>query len=436
MTSTTKTGPNGFAQLMLACCLAGTAALSAGPAGAQSAYDCRGLESHAALPAIEGIDGTFFAIQPELQSHHGLGDATIAMLSDLNLALAARGTTLVLLPVPTRAQTLTHQLPTAAADLGYDVALSTSVHVGMVARLTAAGITVADPLPDLRIAAANGAKPFFEADPRPTAAGMQLLAKTVASALSAHPNLTGLTRGMFRSTAGAQVTLASTMRLQLQLACQSELPAVTTQAFTTIKAANGPVNNGNLVLLGADATATSELNLTGFISEQTGLFSLGYGVVGGGAFAAISSYLTSADFQAAPPRVIVWELPTSASLASHGDQPLRELVVAAGNKCEMAVPVTRLAETNRLRADLGQMLLQSNATLLLDGGSSDMPFVRFHFTDADGLVRTRSIYRHGDQLLTGRFYLPLSGLNIASLRSVEIEGAQPFGFQARLATCS
>jgi len=62
--------------------------------------------------------------------------------------------------------------------------------------------------------------------------------------------------------------------------------------------------------------------------------------------------------------------------------------------------------------------------------------VRFHFTGLDGLVRTRSIYRHPDQLFTGRFYLPLSGLNADGLRDVEIEAPAGLGAQSRLALCS
>lgn len=403
---------------------------------AQTAFDCRGLETHAALPAIEGAAGMFFAIKPELQSHHGLGDGTIAMLGDLSTALAARGTTLVLLPVPTRAQVLAHHLPPMAAHLGYDGANATAVHIDMVARLNRAGVTVADPLDDLRAAALNGERPFFETDPRPTTVGTQVLAKTVGAVLAQHPDFADVKRGIFKSTAGADVTLTSSMRVQLQTACQAELPAVTTKGFSTLKTAGSGAAGNRLVVLGTDITATAALNLPGFLSEATGLDTLGYGVAKGGAFGAMSSYLTSADFQVAPPKVLVWEWPVTASLANHGDQPLRELGVAAGNMCQQAIAVTRTSDGARVRADLSQISFGPDATILLDSGGIGLPFVRFHFIGADGLIRTRSIYRHKDQLLTGRFYLPLSGLDTAALRGVEIEGPAAFGLQTRLMSCS
>lgn len=444
-----KTGKHGFAHLIRAGMRGGlfasAAVLCSGQALAQSAYDCRRLETHAARPSVEGKGGTFFAIEPELQAHHGLADETVALLSSLNSALEARGTTLVLLPIPTRAQVLSHQLPVMAAYLGYDAALSTAVHIDMVGRLTAVGIAVADPLTDLRAAALSGTKPFFETDPRPTSAGARLLAKSVADALAQHPNLADVTRSNFSSTEGAGVTLPSSMRVQLQTACQSELPAVIAQSFTTSREAEGAANtlpglspapSNTLVLLGAGTTATTALNLPGFISEATGIETLSYGVANGGAFAAISSYMTSADFQAAPPRVLVWEVPVSASMAANGDQPLRELVVAATNTCPGNLSMMRTPEGDRLRVDLSHIQLSTNMTLRLDTGGAELAFVRFRFTDAAGLTRTRSIYRHPDQFLTGRFYLPFAGMETTGLSSVEIDGASAFGLQSRLSICS
>lgn len=440
-----KTGKHGFADLMRVGLFASAAVLCTGQAVAQSAYDCRGLETHAALPAVEGKDGTFFSIKPELQAHHGLADETITLLSSLDSALEARGTTLVLLPVPTRAQVLSHQLPPMAGYLGYDPAQSIAVHIDMIGRLTAASIAVADPLRDLRTAALSGAKPFFETDPRPTPAGARVLAKAVAEALAQHPNLADVTRRNFSSAQGAGVALTSSMRIQLQTACQSELPAVIAQSFTTSREAEGAANaltglaagqQDTLVLLGTGTTATTALNLPGFISEATGIETLSYGVANGGAFAAISSYLTSADFQAAPPRVLVWEMPVSASMAAHGDQPLRELVAAATNTCPGNLAMMRTPEGDRLRVDLSRIPLSADMTLQLDTGGAELQFVRFRFTDAAGLTRTRSIYRHPGQLLTGRFYLPFSGMETTGLSSVEIEGASAFGLQSRLSICS
>jgi alginate biosynthesis protein AlgX len=123
-------------------------------------------------------------------------------------------------------------------------------------------------------------------------------------------------------------------------------------------------------------------------------------------------------------------------MAQNGDQPLAELIAAAGTTCRGVLAATRTPTGDRLRADLSQLRAGAKVTLALDTGGAGLPFVRFHFTGADGLVRSRSIYRHPDQILTGQFYMPLSGLNADGLRGVEIEGPGAFGLQARLVACS
>ena len=445
MTPDRHTGKSGFAPLMCAGLLSLFTLFGAQSVQAQSAYACRNLETHAGLPAVEGADGTFFAIKPELQSHHGMADDTIAKLGQLNKALSARGTTLVLLPVPTRGQVLLNKLPSMAAHLGFSASASAAVHLDMVKRLRGAGIPVADALIPLRKAALAGGRPYFETDPRLTPQGARILAATVGEILADHPNLTDVTREVYISTEGAETTLPSAMRAQLQSACQSPLPLLKTPTFSTSRqtgsfaatgATFGTTQGSRLVVLGAEVTGTPALNLAGFLSEATGLEALNYGLPKGGAFAAINSYLTSADFQARPPRVLVWEFPVSASMADHGDQPLAELIAAAGGACRSTLATTRSPSGDRLRADLSQVRPDAQLTLSLDTGGAALPFVRFHFTGNDGLVRSRSIYRHPDQILTGQFYMPLSGLNATGLRGVEIEGPGAFGLQARLAACS
>lgn len=423
-------GGRAFCAAILACVMI----LAAGAAQAQSAYACRALENHPALPAVEGENGTFFAIRPELQAHHGLADETIAFVAELSAALAERGTTLVYLPVPTRAQVMTHLLPSMAAHIGYDAGHSTAVHEDMIKRLRDAGITVADPRAALRKAALAGQRPFFPTDPRPTSAGTSILAQTVGETLAAHPALSSVTRATFTSTEGEAVTLPSGMRRALQTACQSELPAVTTPSFTT-QMISGAAPSASLIVVGTDTTYTQALNLTGFLSEATGLQAAGYGVPTGGAFAAISTYLTSADFQTAPPRVLVWEVPVSASLGIFGTQPIRELIAAATNSCTVPIQLRRAATGNAMVADLSGVTLSPKTVLSFDTGGAAAPSVQFDFVGADDLTRTRSIYRHARQALTGMFYMPVSGLAAHDLQTLTITTETALGAEPRLRAC-
>lgn len=383
----------------------------------------------------------FFAIQPELQAHHSLADGTIAQIAALSDALATRGTTLVLMPVPTRAQVMTDALPPMATHLGYQVDLATAVHDDMMRRLTGAGLTVADALPGLRAAARAGKQPVLQTDPRPTADGVQHLAKAVGAALQDHPGMEGAVRARFTSTPTQEVTLPSPMRVQLQQACQSELPQATIMAYTTaqvgqnvLPASTGPIAaTDRLVVLGSDLTATAALNLPGFLSEATGLAAQGYGVPGGGAFAAMSSYLTSDDFAVAPPRVLVWEWPVTASMAQHGAQPMAELIAAAHGRCTQALPLRQVGD--QLLADLRAVPQRADVMLAFDLGGRAARHARFHLTGADGLTRTRSIYRHDGQILTGRFFLSLADMAPAGLSQVAIETDSAPGLQPRLSVC-
>ncbi|MEP1963637.1 alginate O-acetyltransferase AlgX-related protein [Tateyamaria sp.] len=427
MTPEIKSAVKGALQFVCAGSVALITSLAASGAQAQSAYGCRALETHPALAAVEGKSGTFFAIRPELQSHHGLGDATIDHLSKLTEMLRSRGTTLVLMPVPTRAQVLSHLLPPMATHLGFDADAATAVHLGMIARLQAAGVNVADARADLRRASLNGTPAYFGTDTRPTNTGVRLLAQSVGAVLEDHPDLSDITRATFVSAPGKVIALTSDMRAQLQSGCQSELPAVRVQTQTITRA--GDVATEPLVVIGTDITATDALNMAGSLSQATGLDAVGYGVPGGGAFAAMSSYLTSTAFQDTPPRVLVWEWPVSAPFADRGHQPMRELIAAASTACSTVLPMVDA------RADLTGLTINADTALAFDADGAALPFVRFHFTNAAGLVRTRSIYRHADQTLTGRFYLSLSGLDTQSLASVQIETPTALGAQPRLNAC-
>lgn len=406
----------------------------AAPAAAQSAFGCSALESHSVLPSVEGKDGTFFRILPDLQSHQAMGDRSVAHIAKLSEALAARGITLVFLPVPGRAQVMAHQLPELAADLGYSPDIASTVHLEAVARLKAAGISVADPSAAMRKAALAGTQVFFPSDPRVTPQGAALMAQAVAEVLAEGP-AQQLARTEFTTTSGADVTLSSTMRSSIQLACQEAVPDLRVPQLRTT-GTRSDAAPAVVAVLGSDNTATPQLNLSGALSVESGLQAGVYGVAGGGAFAAISSYLTSADFQQAPPDVIVWEVPMSQSLALYGDQPMAELVAAAGGvSCSVDLALTQGNAGNEMIADLSGLDPDQDHILALDTGGAAAAQAQFHVTGADGYVRSRSIYRHPDQTLTGRFFLSLAGLEATGLSSVRITLPLAFGQTPHLRAC-
>ena len=420
----------GASALLLAC-------LAGAPAQAQSAYGCRGLETDAAMAAVEGKDGVFFRLLPDLQSHRAMEGQTIDQIGALSKALKERGTTLVLLPVPGRAQVLASKLPAGIAFSGYDPDTAHAVHDDMFKRLDALGVTVADPRAALAQAALTGEALFLGTDPRPTVQGSRIMAQVVAKALAANPDAKDLPRAGFTTQqTGDSTALGSAMHAKLQAACQDALPPLEVSGHVTTGDDAAQVNAAGVVaIIGTGMTGTPALNFAGFVSEYSGLRAGAYGVNEGGAYAGMSSYLTSLDFAQTPPQVLVWEMPVWSPFGMQGDQPMAELLAAATQNCPVSLALTGGADAQSRSADLSGIAEQDRVTLALDTDGVAALNVRFDFTSADGQVRSRAIYRNPDQILTGRFYLPLSGLEQTELRKVEVVLDQGFGPAPKLSLC-
>ena len=427
-----------------ACLFAAALLLAAPPAFAQSVYGCSGLERDG-NPAIEGDAGVFYRIDPDMRMFHAFSDETVGRLAELSAALAPLGTTLVYVPLPTKSLAMPDQLPQAARDYGFDTATATTVHGRILERLQASGVATADLRAALRAAGPEGPS-FFPTDYRLTPAGAARAARAIAGALSATPGFTALPKSRFETRPAGRVTLASPMRAALQRHCMIALPAVESDSFTTtrLRAAAGTNDSAlfgtsralpRIVLVGTEHAGEAASNLAGFLSEQTGLEVLPYTVAGGGSFAAISSYMTSREFQETPPAYLVWVNPAENNLARFGDQPLHELTVAAGDGCRVPLPVLSGTDANTLTADLGTLDRSQSYTLFVDSDGVDATEARFDFRTPAGLARSQSVLRHSDQVKTGRFFMPLAGLWPEGAQTVDIVLDTPFGVGARVTAC-
>lgn len=418
----------------------------ASPATAESAFGCTGLDGRWGAPAVEGVDGTFFRVDPDLQMLLPFTDRTADRLADLARALGSMGTTLVYVPLPTRALAMPERLPDLARDLGYDPATAATVYQGLVGRLRARDLLVVDARATLR-AAAGDPPSFFATDERLTPEGARRLAEAVGAVLAATPGFADLPKNRFESRAAGRVTLDSDLRDLLQRRCSSPLPAVEAEAWVTSRLQGSALASGQsllgagtaripVALLGTAQTDEVALDLAGLVSERTGLEVNQYAVAGDDPFAAISSYLTSRAFQEARPAYLVWIVPASASLAGRGDRPLRELVAAAGTACLTPLPTAPGAGPGSLVADLAALDPGTPVTLLVDAGGAAGREARFDFVSGAGLVRTRTIVRDPGQAPTDRFYVPMSGLWPDGARSVEVTLDVPLGPGARVTACA
>lgn len=410
------------------------AAMASGAARAETAYGCRDLLTSDLLPAVEGREGVFFRVQPDLETYHWIGDESVALLARLSERLAAGGTRLIYVPVPSKALAMPDHLPPRATDLGHDPEIAATVYAGMLHRLQAAGITAIDARTALRRTASAGRAPVFATDPRLTPAGTEALARAIAEEIRALPFAATAEPTSFRVRGGEEIELASSMRTRLQVQCLSDLPPVRLPRQEVTRGAHAmsvsqPLTGDAappIAVLGTEIAVDPALGLAGHISAYSRFEALSYMVPGedrrADAFGAISAYMSSPAFEAAPPRVLVWAVPVWLDLGRHGGRPLRELIALASNNCDLPLTVEPTAEGLTAAFDVPA------AALRFDADDPAVHSAEFRFTSARGETRRRIIERHPDQHGTGRFAMPLDGLwpdGAVSVEIVSVTGPSP-----------
>lgn len=411
---------------------------------AQSLYGCIGLDDRNAWASIEGDGGTFYRLDPDLKMYHALSEVSADRLATLSKALAAQGTTLVYVPLPTKGLAMPDQLPQLAWDYGFDPDMAASVFDEQLNRLRRRGVVTANLRSALR--APEGAPSFFPTDYRLTAAGAKRAAGAIKGAIELTPGYGDMPKGTFVTSDTGPAVLPSPMRAALQRHCQITLPEVLAQGSATDRlqgavAADGdalfggPATTSRIVVVGTEHAGEATSNLAGAIAEATGIEAQMYAVPDGGSYAAISSYMTSRAFQEHRPTYLVWINPIENNLARFGDAPMAELTAAAANTCRLPLPVLPAREAGVVSADLTALDRGRTYTLLVEAEGMPVSAARFDFRAADGLVRSRTIVRNKDQVATGRFYMPMTGLWPQGALIVDIRLAPAGTTTARVTAC-
>ena len=428
-----------FQLLTVLACLAASPAVA--QVAAQSTYSCDGLDAQQKFAAVEGADGVFYRVHPDLHMFNGFSEVTADRVAALSKALAAQGTTLIFVPVPTKSLAMPDQLPQAARDYGYDASMAATVYLEGVKKLQKRGVAVVDAR--LALHAAPGAKPsFFLTDYRMTAAGAEREAKAIADVIAMTPGFADLPKGRFEASAAGSTVMESAMRSALQRHCLLPLPLAETDTVSASRMQAAAANNGifgggagRIAVVGTEIDGDPVAGLAGFVAKYTGLDTIQYAVTGGGAFAAITSYMTSSGFAEGRPSYLVWAVPVQDSLANFGDQPFAELAAAAGDTCRVPLPVMADPQSSSIVADLGSLDATQSYTLLVEVDNPAVGAAQFDFTTGSGLVISKTVYRSKEQVRTGRFFMPMSGLPPEGARTVEIKLDAALGNNSRVTAC-
>lgn len=418
----------------------------ASPVAADSNYRCSGVEQNRELPSIEGRDGVFYRINIDMRMNHAFSDRMVGYLAELSDALAAHGTTLIYVPVPTKSVTMPDHLPDDAPLYGFDLEIATRVHDDILERLEAAGVVTVDARSAMLQAPADDMA-FFKADFHWSASGARETAKAIADVIRAQPGYADLPKVTYESQPQDVEIAFSGMRRLLQQHCLDTLPEAETMTYETVQTSAVDLGGGldlfgdsaatvPVALVGTSFSDSPINNFPGFIAEYAELEVINYAITGGNQYGAMISYLTSTEFEETRPKFLIWENPIYNNLAQFGDQPMRELIAAAGRSCTMALPAEVAEDLSSLTVDLARYDLGPEDTLLVDTNRSLGLTADFTFHTENGLSRTKTIIRGERLTRTGRFYMPLSGLWPEGAASLSFAMERPFSSAPAVYACT
>ncbi len=413
---------------------------------AQSNYGCVGVEQNRELPSIEGKDGVFFRINADLRMNHPFSDLTVAGLAALSDALAENGTTLIYVPIPTKSVTMPDHLPDAATLYGFDLDIATQVHNDILSRLENSGVTTVDARAAMLDAPADDLA-FFKADFHWSASGARETAKAIAEVVTSHPSYADLSPVTFETTETGVDIAFSGMRRLLQQQCIDTLPEAETMTYETVRTGEADLGGGldlfgeaedavPIALVGTSFSDSPINNFPGFLAEYTQLEVVNYAITGGNQYGAMISYLTSAEFQETRPKFLIWENPIYNNLAQFGDQPMRELIAAAGRSCTLQLAATVSDDMDTLRVDLAGYDFGPEDTILVDTGRSVGLTANFRFHSDTGLTRMKTIVRGERLTRTGRFFMPLTGLWPDGATAMDFEMNRRFATEPTVYACT
>ncbi|EPX86005.1 alginate O-acetyltransferase AlgX-related protein [Salipiger mucosus] len=433
---------------MLTAALAGLGGLAATPLAAQqadaSSYGCRDLTSAKPMAFLEGEGGVFYRLNLDMRMNHPFSERAAASVKALSDALAAKGTTLVYLPVPTKSLAMPDELPPAAASFGYDGAVARKAYRAFIDRFREVGVPVVDTATAMR-GAEGPEPPFVATDFHWSSTGARAVAGQVAETLAALPVHEDMAKTDHVTRKTETDKLASAMRRRIQPYCSDSIPQAETQGFVTEATSDsGGSTEGGIFadaesappisLVGTSMSAEPAFNFEGFLAEAAGAEVANYAITGGNQFGSITSYLLSADFRDAPPDVLIWENPIYNNLGEFGELPWLELIAAVQDSCE---PVeTTISDDGTLSAQLSTDALGPDVSIRADSGDANGRQASFRFRTEEGFAVDSTITRPDRYEPTRWFYQALAPLQRSDFTRVEVGFDQPATDDATIALCN
>ena len=284
---------------------------------------------------VEGNDGWLYRSKLDLDEQFKLDQETMADLSRFRAALAARGTTLLMVYQPTRGlinpggvlENSIKQYDFNAALSSYDEALQ---------QIRSTGIIV----PPLTSLINKGDKPafYFRRDAHWTPHGAMLSAELVSNTIKELDIYSLISTSEFKTSQVGLLEVGGSHQKAAYLICGTQYPAQYVDEFKTEPAEEteadlfGDASLPEIVAAGTSFTnAKANYNFVGYLKEFLSTDILNVGQAGGGVIGSLIQYLPTEDFQSIPPKLLIWEVPSYTSLSSNLNY--RQLIPLVNNGC-------------------------------------------------------------------------------------------------------
>ena len=268
---------------------------------------------------------------------------------------------------------------------------------------------------------------FFRRDHHWTPTGAEATARLMAEEIRRQPFYAGLTKKQYRTEPSVMVPKDGTLNLALSYICGNNYGYQYVRGYQTVPVANDSdalfddAPEPEVVLVGDSNAAAREdeskqFNFDGYLKQYLEVDILNYALPGVGEDGSLLEYLLSADYKpAAPPKLIIWELPANYRLDS--TLMYRQLVPAiqGGCKASQAVlatklqrPALKVGERIELLSNAGSAR-QALSNGFLDIRLSDKNVKDFYLiVYYDNGARDKVWFRREAAVSGGQYYLELS----------------------------
>lgn len=284
---------------------------------------------------VEGTDGWLYRSKLDLDEQFEIDQHTLNEMNRFRAALASRGTELLMVYQPTRGlinpggiiDNQTKPYDFIAASTSYNQALK---------QIRSTGIIV----PNFETLIDDGDTPefYFRRDAHWAPHGAMLTAQVVADTVKELDVYPSIPEQKFTTSRTGLLGFTGTHQKAAYLICGTQYPTQYVDKFDT-----SPTEEAEADLFGDDSlpevvaagtsftNGRSNYNFVGYLKEFLSRDILNIGQAGGGVIGSLLQYLPTEDYQDAPPKLLIWEVPSYTSLSNSFNY--RQLIPLVNNGC-------------------------------------------------------------------------------------------------------